>query len=131
MNLKKNTQSVLSHDSAQITPQISEAVRTARTNSRSAFEVLATYWRRVPIDSVTWDNERAALTISAGEVTATLAVPNRYHGESIAAMYRMEPTTLFATLDESEDPATLKVFLDCAARPDWNFCIRPEAAVIA
>jgi cell division septation protein DedD len=129
MKLKKSTPAPTQSDPV-LTPQISEAVRVARTASRSAFDAVALAWRHAPIDALTWDSELAALTIQASGTTATLAVPNRYHGECAQAMINMEPTFVYACLDEAEAPTSLKVYLSTRARPDWNICLRPEAAVL-
>jgi hypothetical protein len=129
MKLKKNTPPPPHCDPA-LTAEISEAVRIARTASRAAFEALTQVWRHTPVDTVTWDSERAALTISTAGTTATLAIPNRYHGECAQAMVHMEPTSVYACLDEAEAPTSLKVYLSTRARPDWNICLRPEAAVL-
>ena len=129
MKLKKNTPPS-SHADPVLTAEISEAVRIARSASRPVFETLVRHWRHVPVDAATWDQERAALTIRAAGTTATLAVPNRYHGECVEAMVRLEPTRVFACLDESVAPISLKVYLSTRERPDWNTCLLPEAAVL-
>lgn len=130
MKLKKNTSTTSSLSDIAASAQISEAVAIARTNSRSAFNTIAESWRHTSVTSATWDSERASLTVTSGDVTATLAVPSRYHGECAEAMAHMEPTRVYAFVDEATAPASLKVYLSCSARPDWNICLRPEAAVL-
>jgi hypothetical protein len=110
---------------------LQEAIDESRASSRSAFEVLSLVWRHALVDSVTWDNETAALTIEAGNTRATLAVPDHYQGECVRAMAYLESTKVFAKIDETELPARLLVYLSTHLRPDWDICISPEAATIA